>query len=267
MAEGLLLQLGIAGPFNGSALHAGLLGLLGASSLLLGAAVGYWLRLPHSAVAGAMAFAAGVLLALVSFDLIERSYQAAGLLPTSIGFIGGVALFTGCNQLLIRSGGQHRKRSGCNPCERQTSSAGLAIALGTLLDGVPESFVVGVSTLGGGHQSALAVAAFFLANFPEALSSTAGMKQAGRTSAFIFGLWGGIVAASAAAAAVGHYVLAGDPGSGAALALGVAGGAIVAMVVDTMLPEATDDAHRFTGIVAAAGFLAAFILSKTLTGE
>ena len=163
--------------------------------------------------------------------------------------------------------GQHRKRSGCNPCERQTSSAGLAIALGTLLDGVPESFVVGVSTLGGGHQSALAVAAFFLANFPEALSSTAGMKQAGRTSAFIFGLWGGIVAASAAAAAVGHYVLAGDPGSGAALALGVAGGAIVAMVVDTMLPEATDDAHRFTGIVTAAGFLAAFILSRTLTGE
>jgi zinc transporter, ZIP family len=184
-----------------------------------------------------------------------------------MGFIGGVALFTGCNQLLIRSGGQHRKRSGCDPCERQTASAGLAIALGTLLDGVPESFVVGVSTLGGGHQSALAVGAFFLANFPEALSSTAGMKQAGRTSAFIFGLWGGIVTASAAAAAIGHYVLAGEAGSGAALALGVAGGAIVAMVVDTMLPEATDDAHRFTGIIAASGFLAAFILSRTLSGE
>lgn len=235
--------------------------MLGASSLLVGAAAGYWLRISQRAVAAVMAFGAGVLLALVGFDLLERAYSTAGTVGAGIGFAAGAALFSACNALLVRRGAKNRKRSGCNPCAQQDPNAGLAIALGALLDGVPESFVIGVSSFGGGHQSSVVVAAFFLSNFPEALSSAAGMKRALRPAWQIFGMWGGIVLASAMAATVGHYALAASGPGTAAVALGVAAGAIVAMVVDTMLPEATEQAHETTGIIAAAGFLSAFALS------
>lgn len=247
-----------------SAFHAGLLGLLGGSALIMGAAAGYWLRLPQRLIAAVMALGAGVLVSVIAFELMDRAYTEGGSTASAAGFLTGAGLFTICNHLIERAGGEHRKRSGCDPCAVQNPEAGLAIAAGTLLDGLPESFVIGVSSIDGAHASIVTVAAFFISNIPEGLSSAAGMKAAGRGAPYVFGVWGAITVASALSAVAGHFLLASAPPAAIAGALSLAAGAILAMLVDTMIPEAAHAAPRYNGFVAAVGFLSAFAFAKLL---
>ncbi len=174
--------------------EAGLWGLLGGSAQLIGAMAAYLVDLPQRLVAAVMAIGVGVLISAVAFELMDEAYARGGFDSTAIGFLGGAAVYTGANILVSRSGGGHRKRSGSNPRQSQASASdtsGLAIAVGALLDGIPESVVIGVSLLHGTGVSLVTVAAVFLSNVPEGLSSVAGMKRAGRTAAYIFGVWGG----------------------------------------------------------------------------
>ncbi|MHA6719963.1 ZIP family metal transporter [Sphingomonas sp. RS6] len=134
--------------------------------------------------------------------------------------------------------------------------------MGALLDGVPESVVIGVSLLHGPGVSLVTVAAVFLSNVPEGLSSVAGMKKAGRSAPYIFRVWGAIAIASAIAAALGYIALADAGPDVVAATTAVAAGAILAMLVDTMIPEATETTHEFSGLIAVTGFLIAFVLSK-----
>ena len=122
--------------------------------------------------------------------------------------------------------------------------------------------MIGVSLLGGGGVSLVAVAAVFLSNVPEGLSSAAGMRRAGRSAAYVFGVWGGIALASGAAALLGNVALAGAGPEFVAAVAAVAAGAVLAMLADTMIPEAIEEAREFTGLITVAGFLAAFALSK-----
>ncbi len=110
--------------------------------------------------------------------------------------------------------------------------------------------------------SLVAVAAVFLLNVPEGLSSAAGMRRAGRGAGYVFGVWGGIALASGAASLVGNVALAGTSGEVAAAVDAVAAGAILAMLADTVIPEAFEGAREYTGLITVAGFLAAFALSK-----
>ena len=137
-----------------------------------------------------------------------------------------------------------------------------AIALGALLDGVPESVVIGVSLLGGAGVSLTAVIAIFLSNIPEGLSSASGMKKAGRSALYIFGLWTGIAVISGIASLAGYAVFAGFSPEIIAATEAVAAGAILAMISDTMMPQAFEIAHDYAGLITVAGFLAAFVLSK-----
>lgn len=246
------------------ALEAALLGLIGGSALLIGAAAGYWLSLPQRALSGVMALGAGVLVSVVAFDLVDRAYERSGLALTGGGLLFGAVIFALCNAFISAAGGEHRKRSGCNPCARQNPAAGLAIAAGTLLDGIPESFVIGIGSLDGTHANAVTVAAFFVANIPEAFSSAAGMKRSGRGPLYVFALWTAIALASGIAALAGHFTFSQASPALVATALSVAAGAILAMLVDTMIPEAAEDASRFNGVLAAAGFVLAFTLAKLL---
>src|SRR5205823_1453242 len=110
--------------------------------------------------------------------------------------------------------------------------------------------------------STVAVAAIFLSNVPEGLSSAAGMKKAKRPAAYVFGIWGGIALASGLASLLGYTVFQHFPPGVVAATTAIAAGAILAMLVDTMIPEAFDVARDFAGLITVAGFLAAFALSK-----
>jgi ZIP family zinc transporter len=242
---------------------AGLWGLLSGSALVIGAALGYFLKIPKQVVAGIMAFGSGVLISALSFDLMDEAYKGGGFDSTSIGFVGGALIYTIANIIVSKKGAKHRKRSG----EQQTSEdekegSGMAIAIGALLDGIPESIVIGVSMLEGGGVSMVAVIAVFLSNVPEGLSSAAGMKKAGRPAGYIFLLWSSIALVSGIAALCGYLLFDGFSADIIAGITAVAAGAILAMLTDTMIPEAFEDAHYFAGLITVVGFLCAFILTK-----
>ncbi|MFG1605132.1 ZIP family metal transporter [Actinoplanes sp. NPDC049265] len=243
-------------------LQAGGWGLLAGSALLIGAAVGYLAKVPQKVIASVMAFGAGVLLSAVAFELIAEAHERAGLTPTVLGAVAGAVIYTGCNVLLARRGARHRKRSGQQqPSEQQQGGSGTALALGALLDGIPESIVIGTSLLGGGAISVVTVVAVFISNVPEGLSSAAGMRNAHRSGRYVFGLWAGIALISGLAAVLGYTVLGSAPAAVLAAITALAGGAILSMIADTMIPEAFEDAHLLIGLITVAGFLVAFALS------
>ncbi|MDQ2584216.1 ZIP family metal transporter [Saccharothrix yanglingensis] len=247
---------------GGAVLEAAAWGLLAGSALLVGALVGYLVRVPRGVVAAVMGFGSGVLMSAVAFELVGEAHELGGLLPTTAGSALGALVYTGANVLLARRGARHRKRSdGRQPSEAEQAGSGTAIAVGALLDGIPESVVIGTSLLAGGGVSAVTVAAVFISNVPEGLSSAAGMRRAGRSRRYVFGLWTGIALVSGLASMLGYGLPVGVSPVWLAGITAFAGGAILSMVADTMIPEAFDDAHLLVGLVTVAGFLTAFALS------
>src|SRR5689334_20808140 len=131
-------------------LAAGLWGLIAGGALVVGAAVAWWVRVPPQIIAGIMAFGAGVLISALSFELVDQDIRTGGPIATTIGFLAGALVYVAANALLDRRGARHRKRSGHQqPSEDEQTGSGAAIAIGALLDGIPESVVLGVSLIGG----------------------------------------------------------------------------------------------------------------------
>lgn len=238
-------------------------GALSASGLLIGALAGYYTSLQHATIARTMTFAAGVLLAVVAVDLVINARGAASLNWTVTGLLCGAAVFSSVNWLLSRRGARDRKRCGeCvqQPEEDQQPGSGLAIAAGTFLDGVPEGVVLGLSVLHHGAPGLGTVAAFFLGNIPEALSSSAGMRQAGRSARYVFGIWIGITLMISLAAAAAGLVLRDTGPAVRGTVEAFAAGAILALVSETMIPEAFHGSPQFNGLLLVVGFVALLIL-------
>ncbi|MFE5293895.1 ZIP family metal transporter [Isoptericola sp. NPDC056618] len=232
-------------------------GLLGSSSLLIGAALVLW-RTPSRRLTGLMmAFGAGVLISAVAYDLVEDASRAASGWVLLAGLAAGALTFFVGDLLIDRRGGQDRKRS----TGAQSAGSGGAIALGTVLDGIPESVVLGSTLVGGGGVSVAVLAAVFISNLPEAMSATVGLRQAGASTARLALLWGGTTLVSAVAAGVGYAALGSADPVTIAVVQAFAAGALLTMLVDTMIPEATEFGGPVTGLVTVLGFATAFGLS------
>ncbi len=238
-------------------------GLVAGAALVIGAVTAWMAQVSRRTVASVMAFGAGVLISALSFDLVQEAMDNSGLATVVSGFAAGSVTYMAANAVLNKFGARHRKRSqGQQPSQTQQAGSGLAIALGALLDGVPESVVLGVSLLDRGGVSTAVVAAVFISNLPEGLSSAAGMKRAGRSAGYVFSVWGGIALASGIAAGGGYLLLGDASAATVSFITAFAAGAILTMVADTMIPEAFEQAHAWTGLIATAGFLGAFAISQ-----
>lgn len=234
-------------------------GLLAAGSLLLGAAVAI-LRPPSSRVLGyVMAFGAGVLLSAVSFELVEKAVQVPdGVGRAALGFFAGALVFTAGDALIGRAGYQHRKAISGTAPPAAASATGLPIVLGALLDGIPESAVLGLTLLQTGGVGVSMLVAVFISNLPEGVAATVGLVNGGWSRLRVLVLWLIVAAVAASASALGFSILDTATPSTLAFIYAFAGGAILTMLATSMIPEAYEHAGRAAGFVTVLGFATAF---------
>ena len=267
---------------------AALSGLIGGGTLLVGAGVAWFVDIPQRVVAGIMALGAGVLISTLAFELVEEAADVGGLVPTTAGFLGGAVLYIVADQLISRprkpkpilTPTPTRQTAHTEPTEQTAgsadppaniaarravagaaSSAGVVIAVGALIDGIPESIVMGLSVLQGGISIPI-VAAVAISNIPEGLGSTAALKRGGSTGRFVALLWSGIALVTVIAAVLGFVAFQAASPNLIALITTIAAGGLLAMVCNTMIPEAFDEQHALTGLWATIGFLGAFLLHE-----
>ncbi|HET6698350.1 MAG TPA: ZIP family zinc transporter [Nocardioidaceae bacterium] len=238
-------------------LEAAFWGFVGGGALLIGAVAGIWLPVSNRVVGLVMAFGAGVLVSALAFELTREAYEESGGVAVVLGLLAGSAVFFAGDWFIDQRGG-HRRKSPKGP---QEGAGAMALVLGALLDGIPESAAIGVSLIGGGSVGVAVVAAVFLSNVPESLSASSGMRAGGRSVRSIMTMWLAVTAASTVAAALGYGLLAGADPALIAVIQAFAAGAILTMLADTMLPEAVEHAGQFVGVLTVIGFAAAFLLS------
>jgi len=227
--------------------------LLGASSLLLGAFVAFAVPIPRTVLGFILAFGAGVLISAVAYELVEEAVTtAADSYAVAIGFpLGALVFFLGDVAIDLRLKGS----SG--------AGGGLGIVLGAVLDGIPESVVIGASLLTGETASVAVIVAVFLSNIPESISASSDLLRGGWSRWKVLLLWAIVVAASGLAAGLGYVALEGAPGSWIAAIQAFAAGAILTMLADEMIPEAFEytEHNKTVGLALAFGFALSAALS------
>jgi zinc transporter, ZIP family len=232
-------------------------GAIAASSLLIGAWIALTRPVDKQTLGLVMAFGSGVLLSSVAFELVEVAVDLAGQVPMAIGLALGALTFYLGDRSIDRLGA-----AGMGSVSGPSSpESGLAIVLGAALDGIPESVVLGLTFAAGEGVGLAFLVAVFLSNLPEGIAGTAGLLSAGWTGPRILRLWGIVVVVSAVAALLGGSLLADVGGILHAVILAFAGGAILTMLTDTLIPEAYENAGRSAGLLTTLGFGVAFVLS------
>ena len=232
-------------------LEAAFWGLLAASTLILGALLAIALPWTRRAIGLIAGFGAGALISAVTLDLTASAFAEAHVAIVVAGLGAGAIAFSAGNWALHRGGAvRHRKRSA----GQQAGADPLGIVLGTILDGIPELVVIGISLLAGGGVGLAFLAAVAISNLPEAISSTTGLRRVGWSTRGIVGLWTIVVALSAVAAGAGYGLGAGAPIEVAAAIEAFAAGAVLTMLADTMMPEAFDEAGAAAGLATVLGY-------------
>ena len=231
-------------------LEAALWGLVGGLALVLGALLALipGRPIPDRAVGFVMAFGAGVLISAVAFDLTEEAISIGGGVAAALGLGAGALVYYGGDRLIDRGG------SGDSDDDPR------GIVLGALLDGIPESAAIGLTLLSGGGVSVSFIVAVFISNLPESIAASAELESK-HPRRWILGLWVAIALASAVAAALGYELLGGASDDVVAFVKAFAGGAILCMLADTMVPQALKKAGTSVGLVTVLGFALAALLS------
>ena len=237
------------------ALTAALLGVLASSALVIGALLALWLRPSNKIVGLIMGFGAGALISALAYELVEEAIRASARVGLGMA-LGALVYFAG-DWLVDQRGGQDRK----DIAGGDSSGSGQAIFLGTLLDGIPESFVLGTGFALGKPVGGAFLIAVFISNLPEAMAATASLESAGRTPSGILIMWLCLVLGSAIAAAAGYFVVLVIPSAEGAFAQAFAAGAVLTMLADAMMPEAFQHGGRVAGLITVLGFAVATAFS------
>jgi zinc transporter, ZIP family len=233
-------------------------GTLAGSSLVLGALLAGVRPWPSRWIGLVLAFGAGALISAVSFELAGEGIEVGSVESTAAGLGAGALVYFWLDGLIasrFETGRGRRGRAG-------GSDSGTALALGAFLDGIPEQLVLGIGLASGEPVAVGLVVAIFVSNLPEAIGSASAMEAAGIARSRILRLWLA-VASICALASVGGYAAA-DAVSGELRAAidGFAAGALLVMLIDSMIPEATRDSGRVAGLVTTLGFAVAAALSS-----
>jgi ZIP family zinc transporter len=236
-----------------SMLSAILWGGLAAASLLVGYALS-GRGLSNRIIGIVMGFGAGALLSAITYELVPESALGGGRM--GIAFLLGALTFFGADWWIDHRGGADRK-----DIEGKHAGSGSAIFVGTLLDNVPESIILGMSVAMGGAINLSFLVAVFISNLPEGLAGTANLEAAGRSRRAIFWMWSMVVIISAACAGLGYLVVRWLPGANGRLAQAFAAGAMLTMLADAMMPEAFEHGGKLVGLMTVMGFLIAAILA------
>jgi ZIP family zinc transporter len=204
-----------------------------------------------------MGFGAGVLISALAFDLVQEAVEkGSGHGWAAAGIFAGCLVFFGGDWLIGRAGGGERK----DATGSQQSGSALAIVLGTVLDGVPESMVIGLTILQGGAVGVAYLAAVFISNLPEAIASTSGLVSGGWKKARVLWMWVAIALVSGLASLAGYGLFQNASPDVVAFVLAFAAGAILTMLADTMMPEAFEHGGKLVGVVTTLGFAVAFTI-------
>ncbi len=231
-------------------------GFVAASSLLIGALLALRVSFSRRAIGLIMAFAAGVLISAVAYELVQEAVEEHDAAGAALGLFSGALVFFAGDLMVSRyGGGQRKSQAGSGE-----DAGALAIVLGTVLDGIPESVVLGL-TLVTGQISLSMLVAVFISNLPEALAATSGLRRGGWSSSRILGLWSAVAIISAVAAMLGYGLFVDASEATLAFVLSFAGGAILTMLADTMMPEAFEDAGPLVGLLTTLGFALAFAIN------
>jgi ZIP family zinc transporter len=239
------------------AAEAALWGLVGASALVMAAEIAFALKFSSKIIGLIMAFGVGALISSIAFELVAPSLKSASTAQVALGLLIGALTFFFGDLLIGRMGGSRRK----NP-DGQEENSGLGITLGTVLDGIPESAVLGMSLATGGSVSVALLAAIWISNFPESLGATAGLEKSGTTRRDIRLMWWGIVLVSSLAAGAGFLIVSGSVDRMGAFVQAFAAGALLTMIADEMAPEAYSQAGLATGIATTIGFVLSLYLTS-----
>ncbi|MEN6404217.1 MAG: ZIP family zinc transporter [Armatimonadia bacterium] len=235
-------------------------GLITGLSLLIGAIVGLLFNLSKRATAMWMAFGSGVLICAITFGLMEEAFHLGGFTSALAGFgMGGLVFLLGDYMMHMSGAKRHKSK----PLVKEAPpSTGLLISMGAILDGIPESVALGVALFAGKSTGLLMAAAIFLSNLPEGLSSVPGLQREGYSRRKILGIW---LAASLllVVIVIVSYLFLGELHP---MVLGFiqafAAGAILAMLANSMMPEAYDEGGFAITPMTILGFLAAFVIAK-----
>jgi zinc transporter, ZIP family len=238
-------------------LEALLWGMVGSSSLLIGAILGLRLDIRPRTLGLLMGFGAGTLISAVSFELADEALEQGGASALAAGLAAGALAFFLGDRLIERMGGEPRD----GPRGADAASPGLALALGALLDGLPEQAAIGLSLAGGDDEGVgiALVAAIFISNVPEALASASAMRDRPRQ---VMWLWLGVAVLTTLASVVGYAVLGDASGWVVGSVQALAAGAILVMLVDAMVPEAVRHGGTPVGLVTVLGFAVAVLISS-----
>lgn len=234
-------------------------GGIGASSLLIGAWIALRFRPRNDHVGLVMGFGVGAMFAAIAYELVPETSRADT--ATVVGLLAGALVFYAGDVYIDRRGGSHRKAIAGAAVDPEAEAEGNAIFLGTLLDGIPESFVLGAGLVTAATVDLAFIVAVFVSNLPEAIAATKNMSEAGESKRKIWVMWGSLVAVSALAAGAGYVLTGIETGASGAFVEAFAAGALLAMLVDSMVPEAIKWGGKSVALATVLGFVVSTGLS------